>query len=361
MKHNHINLAYINRLSPFNRFNKLYLNGININNKYHKSFFSTENVNINKSISNVLNNDEKEFLKENGYLWLKDFIPKQVVKNVKNRINYLLDNFDPKSTKSIFKTHRTEVQHKDLYFLESGDKIRYFWEEHAFDDNGNLSYDPKLAINKIGHALHTLDPIIHSYVYGYLPQLTYDIGMRAPIPIQSMYICKQPGIGGEVGIHQDSTFLLTEPQTSCHGLWLCIDDTNIENGCIWLVPKSHKDNKIGLRNRFRRTKNDYEKTELIPLIDDGQLYKYGGIPVEANSGDLLVLHGELVHWSDANNSNNSRHALMIHCVDGVDGQYQWAKDNWLQYEKGNHAFPRFTINDCQQQINIRQKVIDGYM
>ena len=44
----------------------------------------------------------------------------------------------------------------------TGDKIRYFWEEHAFDDEGKLTRDPKVAINKIGHALHTLDPIIHS-------------------------------------------------------------------------------------------------------------------------------------------------------------------------------------------------------
>ena len=46
--------------------------------------------------------------------------------------------------------------------LLSGDKIRYFWEEQAFDDEGKLTRDPKVAINKIGHALHTLDPIIHS-------------------------------------------------------------------------------------------------------------------------------------------------------------------------------------------------------
>eukprot|EP01083_Nonionella_stella_P043466 117222_1 len=305
----------------------------------------------------VLTNDQKQSLKRDGYLWLKNYVPQDVAQHLKDRITHLLDHFDPDSTASIFKSHRTEVQHKDLYFLQSGDKIRYFWEEGAFDDSGNFTAQNKQsAINKIGHALHTLDPIFHSYVWGYLPQITYDIGMVQPLPVQSMYICKQPGIGGEIDVHQDSTFLWTEPVQSCHGLWLAIDDASADNGCIWVVPGSHKDKSIGLRNRFQRTDDDHERTELIPLIEDGALPKEGSIPVETKRGDLLILHGEVAHWSGPNHSDRSRHALMIHCV---DGQYTWPKNNWLQYEDGNDAFPKFTTRDVEQQMNVRQKVING--
>ena len=62
-------------------------------------------------------------------------------------------------------THRilSEIPHQkahvsDDYFLSSGDKIRYFFEEDAFDDNGNLQVDKTKAINKIGHGLHELVP-----------------------------------------------------------------------------------------------------------------------------------------------------------------------------------------------------------
>ena len=189
----------------------------------------------------------------------------------------------------------------------------------------------------------------------------------------------------QVGEHQDSTFLLTEPVPSVHGLWLCIDDTTVDNGCVYCIPKSHSDPAVGLRNRFRRTRDDHERTELVPLIGDGSLPKENGIPIEAKveffalrsvsclvavchvivyvdrtipvqCGDLLVIHGQLVHWSEANLSQDSRHALMVHCV---DGQYDWPDDNWLQYAEGKQAFPRFTRNDVDNQMELRQRVLSG--
>ena len=84
--------------------------------------FSTTSTTIASppSTSSIMSEDKKTFLSENGYLWIKNFVPQTVARNIQKRINHLLDTFDPNSTKSIFKTHRTEEQHKDSYFLESG-------------------------------------------------------------------------------------------------------------------------------------------------------------------------------------------------------------------------------------------------
>ena len=46
----------------------------------------------------------------------------------------------------------------DDYFLDSGDQVRCFFEEEAFDAAGKLRVDKALAINKIGHAMHDRDP-----------------------------------------------------------------------------------------------------------------------------------------------------------------------------------------------------------
>merc|ERR1719385_35029 len=60
---------------------------------------------------------------------------------------------DPAKDRGIFSTTGHQ-QASDLYFLESGDKIRYFFEADAFDEEGELQLEKHRCLNKIGHALH---------------------------------------------------------------------------------------------------------------------------------------------------------------------------------------------------------------
>ena len=46
---------------------------------------------------------------------------------------------------------------------------------------------------------------------------------------------QQKKIGGEVALHQDSTFLYTDPP-SVVGLWVALEDATKENGCLWHLP-----------------------------------------------------------------------------------------------------------------------------
>ena len=61
-------------------------------------------------------------------------------------------------------------------------------------------------------------------------KLLRELGWRAPVLPQSMYIFKQPQIGGESTAHQDSGFLYTTPRQTCIGIWLALHPATLENG-----------------------------------------------------------------------------------------------------------------------------------
>nr|GEW86843.1 phytanoyl-CoA dioxygenase [Tanacetum cinerariifolium] len=163
--------------------------------------------------------------------------------------------------------------------------------------------------------------------------ILHSLGYKKPVIIQSMYIFKQPGIGGEVVPHQDNSFLYTEP-TTCTGLWLALEDATIVNGCLWAIPGSHKD---GLVRRFIRDDNGVHFDKPSPSYDQKDF-----VPVEVKAGSLVLIHGDLIHQSFENQSSKSRHAYSLHVID-TDG-CKWAADNWK-------------IN-IQQNLSEVDKIID---
>jgi len=256
-----------------------------------------------------------------GFLVLPDFVPVASCHALSEHVASLLAAIDPSddTTHSVFST--TEQSHaNDDWFLESGDKVRWFFEDGAFV-NGHLTAPLPTVINKLGHAMHDLDPIFSQFSRTQeLAELASELGFTNPLLLQSMYIFKQPTIGGEVVCHTDHTFLWTEPQ-SVVGFWFALEDATVDNGCLWAIPGGHH---IPVKRRFRRdghggTTND--------IFDNAPYPEAQGVPLEVPAGTLIALHGTLPHWSAPNTSDRSRHAYTLHVIDG-DADY--LSDNWLQ-------------------------------
>ncbi|XP_067341111.1 phytanoyl-CoA dioxygenase domain-containing protein 1 isoform X4 [Channa argus] len=150
------------------------------------------------------------------------------------------------------------------------------------------------------------------------------LGLVHPVILQSMYIFKQPGIGGEVTPHQDATFLYTEPLGRVMGIWIALEDATVSNGCLWFIPGSHKN---GITRRMVRTpKGTFPLTDFIGQEQTYDDEKFVAAPVK--QGSVVLIHGEVVHRSAENTSEESRHAYTFHIMESQDTH--WSPDNWLQ-------------------------------
>ena len=257
---------------------------------------------------------------DNGFLILEQFVADADCDLLRARAEQLVQEFDPAEVVSVFSTHE-QNRLTDEYFLSSGDQIRFFFEENAFHPDGTLKYEKEKSINKIGHALHDLDPVFNRFSRSpKLKALASEIGHADSYLLQSMYIFKQPNIGGEVTCHQDSTFLYTEP-IDIVGLWFALEDATIENGCLWALPGGHRHR---LKSRWRSSQNG---TMAFEIYDNEPWPTDELIPLEVRKGTLILLHGLLPHCSFENRSPRSRHAYTLHLL-GARANYP--ADNWLQ-------------------------------
>ena len=267
-----------------------------------------------------LPSEQLTYYDRDGFLILKDFVTASSCDALRERAAQLVHAFDPEGLVSIFST-REQNRLSDDYFLDSGDKIRFFFEENAFQPDGTLKQSKERSINKIGHALHDLDPVFSDFSRTpEIVQLVSDLGIERPLLLQSMYIFKQPRIGGEVTCHQDSTFLYTESQDIA-GLWFALEDAMIDNGCLWAIPGGHK---LGLKSRWVRSA---EGEMGFDVFDPTAWPEERLVPLEVPKGSLILLNGLLPHKSLANRSEKSRHAFTLHVI-SADCHY--SVNNWLQ-------------------------------
>jgi phytanoyl-CoA hydroxylase len=272
----------------------------------------------------IITDEQVQQYERNGFLVLPGFASRSACAELRAAAEQIVADFHPSEQRTVF---TTKEQHRvsNGEFLSSGSGSWCFFEEDAFDERGQLTRAKELSINKIGHAMHDMYPAFEAFTYTTaLADLATDLGMDQALVLQSMYIFKQPHIGGEVGCHQDATFLYTNPVTVT-GFWFALEDATVHNGCLWVARGGHL---TPLRKVFKRagdTDHDgtvFEELDAAPLPDPSHLE-----PVEVSAGTLVVLHGLLPHWSDVNRSSRSRHAYSVHCIDANAEYPAW---NWLQ-------------------------------
>lgn len=140
--------------------------------------------------------------------------------------------------------------------------------------------------------------------------------------MQSMLFVKGPGKKGQAW-HQDEYYIPTRDK-SLIGVWIAVDNVDVENGCLWVIPGSHSDGYI--RKRIPYTGNDYAD---IDVNDLSPYTQKDAIPVEVNKGSVVFFNGYLLHSSLANKSKErSRMALVNHYM-SAESMLPWNMDGKL--------------------------------
>ena len=258
---------------------------------------------------------------QDGVLVIEDFVVPGKCAELRERSEALVQQHAPASGHTVFST-QDQSHARNAYFEESANGTGVFFEDGAHDKQGKLTVPLAKAVNKIGHAMHDLDPVFDAFSRTPdLHRLASSIGLQNAQLVQSMYIFKQPGIGGEVNCHQDSTYLYTDP-SSVVGFWFAIEDAHQGNGCLGGIAGSHTQ---GLREVFRRTGDG--KLALEVLQPDLHWDTASAEWLEVKQGTLIIFNGLFAHLSSANRSAQSRHAYTLHAVSGA---VHYPATNWIQ-------------------------------
>ncbi len=141
------------------------------------------------------------------------------------------------------------------------------------------------------HFPHKLSPTIHDQLAhrAIVETLTGVIGPDVKC-MQSMLFIKASGKPGQAW-HQDEDYIPTRDR-SLTGAWIALDDATVENGCLWIIPGSHKHGVLWPQEFQNHPDYDCaEKSVDFPYPEAD------AVPVEVKAGSVVVFNGYLLHRS----------------------------------------------------------------
>jgi phytanoyl-CoA hydroxylase len=180
------------------------------------------------------------------------------------------------------------------------------------DVDGLIAFDPDESDEQVLrrylciHHPHKISAVMRATFRspGIVSALTTIIGPNVKA-MQSMLFIKAEGKPGQAW-HQDEHFIPTRDR-SLTAAWIALDDATVDNGCIWVLPGSHRrgilyPDRVQNDDRFDCTDEAYA----FPYADED------AVPVEVSAGSVVVFNGYLLHRSLPNTSRTFRRALVNH-------------------------------------------------
>lgn len=169
------------------------------------------------------------------------------------------------------------------------------------------------------HFPHKLSAVFHRALAhpATVDLLTRIIGPNVKA-MQSMVFLKASGKPGQAW-HQDEDYIPTRDR-SLTGAWLALDDATVENGCLWVLPGSHRagilwPQKFHFDRRFDCARESYD----FPWRDEDS------IPVEVRAGSIVFFNGHLLHRSLPNRASVGFRRSLVHHYMSAESLLPWSR------------------------------------
>lgn len=209
---------------------------------------------------------QRAFWEKNGYLPVKQILDAQTLQNYRKIYDELLDD------QKIVNGHRFDL---------SGESIG---KEKIVQIMCPSILRPDLEFGK----LHIICAKIARSLLG--EDVAFDFDMLIDKP--SFNSAKTPW-------HQDRAYWIDMPDTRALSCWVALDDTSVDNGCMWYVPGSH----------LKQLRRHAQLGHNGPL--ECKATESEAIPVPLKAGDMVIHEGGTIHYSRANNTAGRRRAVIL--------------------------------------------------
>ena len=222
----------------------------------------------------MLSEEQAAAYNKDGYFIMESFLSNDEVESIRREITAIVDRYpdvpeelvqiEPAVRRGAVKPESIELGVRKLFRMTLHSELFL-----------SLAHHPKM----VGIAVELIGPDVSLY--------------------QSMLLMKPPRFGGQKDWHQDNAYFRLEPN-DVFGFWIALDDATVENGCMHVIPGSHR----GGIGRHGGVADDYGLSS-APTGEDA-------VACVMNAGDALVFHGETYHYTPPNTTDLRRRALQYH-------------------------------------------------
>jgi ectoine hydroxylase-related dioxygenase (phytanoyl-CoA dioxygenase family) len=198
----------------------------------------------------------------------------------------------------------TEIAEIEAFFEEfklNGMKV---YEDGLGYEETDITKRQLRAMHPHRYSKKAQDWLLNPHVGEVLAEL---LGKPA-LGVQTMYYFKPPGGKGQ-GMHQDNIYLLSKPAT-CIAAWTAIDASDLDNGCLYVVPGSNKGAILCPEAGGEKWLN-YGDSHITKFPREQK-----PVPVPVPRGSTMFFSGNLIHGSGPNRTKDrSRRTFIGHYID----------------------------------------------